>query len=221
MPKIKPTAFHLCITKYLLRAQIIHSISSRLYDFHCIIDIEPFRLYYQIEYYQFSLIIYTTSPTQHHLHYIIKHYIINITSSTHHHLHNTTYTTPSTLHHLHNTIYITSSNTTSSTHTHTIYITSSNTTSSTHTHTICITSSTQYHQHNLINTSPSTQHHLHNTSYTTPATQHHLLYIMKHWQVQHLEHCHITPTASFLLIPLLLFFVVDCSLLSFIDPFHS
>ena len=72
-----------------------------------------------------------------------------------------------------------------------------------HTHIIYTTSSTQHHQHNLTNTSPSTQHHLHNSINTTPSTQHHLHYTIKHWQVQHLEHCHITPSASFLLIPLL------------------
>ena len=83
---------------------------------------------------------------------------------------------------------------------------SPNTTSSTHN--IYTTSSAQHHQHNFINTSPPSQHHLHNTIYTTSSTQHYLLYIITYWQVQHLERCHLTPSASFLLIPLLLFFVV-------------
>ena len=64
---------------------------------------------------------------------------------------------------------------------------------------------------NTINTTPSTQHHPHNTIYTTSSTQqHHLRYIITYWQVQHLKHCHLTPSASFLLVPLLLFFVVVC-----------
>ena len=41
------------------------------------------------------------------------------------------------------------------------------------------------------------------------------------WQVQHLEHCHLTPSASFVLIPLLLFFVVASSLFCFLDLFHT
>ena len=77
-------------------------------------------------------------------------------------------------------------------------------------------------KHTIIKTTPSPQHHQHKLIYTTPSTQHHLhYYIIKHWQVQHLEHCHISPSASFLLIPLLLFFVVDCSLFCFVDLFHS
>ena len=72
-------------------------------------------------------------------------------------------------------------------------------------HTIYTTSATPHHQHILINTSRSTSHHLHNTNYTTPSTQHHLHYIIKHWQGQHLEHCHLTPSASFPLIPLFVF----------------
>ena len=91
----------------------------------------------------------------------------------------------------------------------TIYTTSSNT-----------PSSRQHHLHNIINTISSTQPHQRITIYTTPSTEHHLHYIIKHLQVQHLEHCHISPSASFLLIPLLLFFVVDCSLFSFIDLFR-
>ena len=39
--------------------------------------------------------------------------------------------------------------------------------------------------------------------------------------MQHLEHCHISPSASFLLIPLLFFFVVDCSSFCFVGLFHS
>ena len=169
-----------------------------LHHLHYIINTKPSTLHHQTQHHQHT----------HHLHYIISatsstqpHQHVTIYTTPQHHLHNTIHTTPSTLHHQHHTIYTTSSNTTSSTHT------------------IYITSSTQHHQHNLINTSPSTQHH--NTIYTTPSTQHHLHYIIKHWQVQHLEPCHIAPSAPFLLIPLLLFFVVDCSLFSFIDLFHS
>ena len=88
------------------------------------------------------------------------------------------YKTHSTQHHPHNSIYTTSPNT---------------------------PSSTQHHPHITINTSPSTQHHLHNTIHTTPSTQNHLHYIIKHWPVQHLGHCHFTPSASFLLIPLFVF----------------
>ena len=119
------------------------------------------------------------------------------------HLHITIYTTPSTQHHLHYII-----NTTPSTlhHQHnTIYTTSSNTTSSTHT--IYTTSSTQHHQHSTIYITPSTEHHLHN--------------IITYWQVQHLEHCHLTPSVTFLLIPLLLIFVVASSLFCFVDLFHT
>ena len=92
----------------------------------------------------------------------------------------------------------------------------SNTTSPTHA--IYITSSTQHHQHNLINTSPSTQHPLHNTIYTTSSKQHHLHYIITYWKVQHLEHFHLTPSASFLLTPLLLFFVVASFFVLFLWP---
>ena len=90
----------------------------------------------------------------------------------------------------------------------------------THAHTIYTTSSTQHHQHNLINKPTSSQHYLHNAIYTTPSTQHHLHYIIKHLQVEHLEHCHFAPSASFLLIPLFVFFVVDCSLFYFVGLFH-
>ena len=59
-------------------------------------------------------------------------------------------------------------------------------------------------------TTPSTQHHLHYITKltiinTTPSTQHHQHNIIKHWQVQHLGHCHLTPSASFLLISLFVF----------------
>ena len=62
--------------------------------------------------------IFTTSSTQHHLHYIIKHiiisayhlhYIINTTSLTQPHQHITIYRTPSTQHHLHNIVHTTPS----------------------------------------------------------------------------------------------------------------
>ena len=70
------------------------------------------------------------------------------------------------------------------------------------------------HLHSIITTTPATQHHLqhhlHNIINTTPST-----HIITYWQVQHLEHCHVTPSASFLLIPLLLFFVVASSLFCF------
>ena len=123
--------------------------------------------------------------------------ILPFCTSTHHHLHNTIYTAPSTLHHQ----------------------------AQHHQH----TPSTLHHQHNIINTTSSKHHHLHNTIYTTPSTQHHphntiytyLHYIITYWQVQHLEHCHLTPSALFLLIPLLLFFVVACSLFCFVDLFHT
>ena len=124
---------------------------------------------------------------------------LHITIYIQHHLHITIYTTSSTQHHLHYMMK------------HNII----------NTHTIYITSSTQHHQHNHINTSPSTYQHLHNTIYTTSSTPHHLHYIITYWQVQHLEHCHLTPSVSFLLIPLLLFFVVACSLFCFLDLFHT
>ena len=79
----------------------------------------------------------------------------------------------------------------------TIYTPSSNTPSSN------TPSSRQHHLHNIINTiSPTQPHQLINTS---PSTQHHLHYIIKHWQVRHLGHCHLTPSASFLLISLFVF----------------
>ena len=134
--------------------------------------------------------------------------ILPFCTSTHHHLHNTIYITPSTLHRQHNTIYTTSS-TQHHQHTHTH-----------HPHYII----NKHHQHNLTNTSQSTnttKHHLHNTIFTTSSTQHHLHYIITYWKVQHLEHCHLTPSASFLLIPLLLFFVVVSSLFCFADLFHT
>ena len=109
----------------------------------------------------------------------------------------------STHHHLHNTIY-TPPSTLHRRH-NTIYTTSSNATSSTHT--IYTTSS---------NTTSATQPHLHNTICTTSSTQHPPSTL----QVQHLEHCHLTPSASFLLIPLLLFFLAACSLFCFVDLFH-
>ena len=87
--------------------------------------------------------------------------------------------------------------------------------------TIYTTLSTQHHLHYIVNTASSTHHHLHNTIYTTSSTQHHLHYIITYWQVQRLEHCHLTPSASFLLIPLLFFFVVVCSLFCFVDLFHT
>ena len=118
--------------------------------------------------------------------------------STQHHLHNTIHTTSSTQHHLHNTI---KHNIINTHHLH---------------HIINTTSSTQPHQHITIYMTPSTQHRLHNIMHTT-----HLHYIITYWQVQHLEHCHLTPSASFLLIPLLLFFVVACSLFCFVDLFHT
>ena len=93
----------------------------------------------------------------------------------------------STHHRLHNTIY-----TTSSSQHH--LPTSSNT-----------TSSTQPHQHSTIYITPSKQHQLHNIILTRPSH-----YIITYWQVQHLEHCHPTPSASILLTPLLLWFVL-CS----------
>ena len=86
----------------------------------------------------------------------------------------------------------------------------------THTHhlqdnTIFKTTSSQHqhtsHQHNLINTSPSTQHHLHNTTYyTTPSTLHHQTSAGAAFGA-----LPYYPFASYLLIPLLLLFVVDCS----------
>ena len=78
--------------------------------------------------------------------------------------------------------------------------------------TINTTPSTQHHQHNIIYRTPSTQHHQHNTIYTTSSQT---------GRCQHLEHCHLTQSASFLLIPLLLFFVVACSLFCFVDLFHT
>ena len=134
--------------------------------------------------------------TQHHLHYILKHTIINTTPSRQHHQHNLINTTSSTHHHLHKTIYTTPSTLHHQTqhHQHTPF--------------------TLHHQHNIINTT----RHQHITIYITPSTQHHLHYIIKHWQVQHLEHCHISPSASFLLRPILLFFV--CSLFCFVGLFH-
>ena len=141
--------------------------------------------------------INTTPATQHH-----QHNTISTSSSTQHHQHNTIYASPSTRHHLHSII-----NTTPSPHHHL--------------HSIIITAPspqhhlTSHHLHNIVYTTSSTQHHLHNTIYTTSSTQHHLHYIITYWQVQHLEHCHLTPSASFLLIPLLLFFVVVSSLFCF------
>ena len=81
--------------------------------------------------------------------------------------------------------------------------------------TINTTSSTQHHLHDTINTTPSTQHHLHNTIYTTSS---------------HTGRCSTWSTAilpllltsaSFLLIPLLLFFVVVSPLFCFVDLFHT
>ena len=102
------------------------------------------------------------------------------------------YTSPSTHHHLH---YIVDT-TPSTLHHQTQH----------HQH----TPSTLHRQHITIYITPSTQHHLHNIIHTTPSTL----------QVQHLEHCHLTPSASFLLMPLLLFYVVACSLFCFVDLFH-
>ena len=181
-----------------------------------------------------DITIYTTTSTRHHLHNTIHttpstlhhhhlYNIINTPSSTQphphitictspsaqHHLHNTICTTPSTLHYQHNTNYTTSSNTTIWTHTHT--------------HTIYTTSSTQHHQHNLIKKkiniykTQSTQHRLYNTIHTTPSTLHH-----QTLAGAHLEHCQFAPSASFLLMPLLLFFVEDCFFLfCFVDLFHT
>ena len=69
-------------------------------------------------------------------------------------------------------------------------------------HTIYTTPSPQHHQHNLTNTTSSTHYHLHNTIYTTPSTQHHLHYILS----SNIGRCsNLTPSASFLLIPLFVF----------------
>ena len=106
-------------------------------------------------------------------------------------------------HHLHNTIY-----TTSSTQHHLHYIIK---------HNIINT----HHLHYIINTTSSTQPHQHITIYITPSTQHHLHYIITYWQVKHLEHCRLTPSASFLLISLLLFFVVAASFFCFVDLLHT
>ena len=98
----------------------------------------------------------------------------------------------------------------------------------THTHTIYATS-----QHNMINATSSTQHHLRHAHYiikhnilntyhlhffTATSTQHqdNLINTSPTPSTQHRLH-----SASFLLIPLLLFFVVDCSLFCFVDLFHS
>ena len=161
--------------------------------------------------------IHTTPSTLHHQTQHNQGNTISTTSSTQSHQHNLINTSPSTQHHLHNTIY-----TTSSTQHHLHYIIKHNSINTHHLHYIIKHNIINtHHLHNTINTTSPTQPHQHITTYITPSTQHHLHYIIKHWQVQHLEHCHITPSASFLLIPLLLFFVVDCSLFSFIDLFHS
>ena len=152
------------------------------------------------------------SVTQHH-----QHNTINTTPSTKHHQHNIINTSSSTQHHQHNII-----NTTPSTQHHSHIINSTTSSTQHHQHNITNTlPSTHHHQHNTINKRSSTKHHQHNSIKTTPSTQHHLHYIIKHWQVQHLEHCQISPSASFLLKPLLFFFVPDCSLFCFVDLFHS
>ena len=120
------------------------------------------------------------------------------------------YAPPSTQHHLHNTIY-----TTSSTQHHLHYIVKHNIINTHHLHNLINTSPLTL---NTIYTTPSTQHQPHSTIYTTSSTQQRLHYIITVWQVQHLEHCHRTPSASFLLIPLLLFFVVVSSLFCFRWP---
>ena len=87
----------------------------------------------------------------------------------------------------------------------------------------------QQHQHNTINTTSSTQHHLHDTINTTPSTQHHLHNTI-YTTSSHTGRCSTWSTAilpllltsaSFLLIPLLLFFVVVSPLFCFVDLFHT
>ena len=75
-------------------------------------------------------------------------------------------------------------------------------------------------------TTPSTQHHLHYITKltiinTTPSTQHHQHNIIKHWQVQHLGHCHLTPSASCLLIPLFVFLRSGLFFVFVVDLVHS
>ena len=154
--------------------------------------------------------IHTTPSTLHHQTHHHQDNTISTTSPTQSHQHNLIRTSPSTQHHLHNTIY-----TTSSAQHHLHYIMKHNIINTHHLHYIINTTSSKH-----IKTTSSTNRHLHNI-YTTPSTKHHLHYIIKHWQLQHLEHCHISPSASFLLIPLLLFFVVDCSLFCSVGLFHG
>ena len=132
--------------------------------------------------------------------------ILPFCTSTHHHLHNTIYTTSSTQHHL-ITLH--------------------------HQHTIKTTPSRQHHQHNIPNTTSPTQPHQHITIYLKPSTQHHLDNII-HTTPSTLHH-HIVagaalgalPSSSypFCLIPadtpLVIFFVVACSLFGFVDLFHT
>ena len=207
---------------------------------HNLIDTSPSTQHHQHN------TINTTPSTLHHQTHHHEHNLIHTStsSSTHNHLHSTIYTTPSTLLNQHNTMYTTSSNTTSST----THSTSPSTTH--HQQHIINTSpsSTQHHQHNIINTSPSTQHHQHNTINTTPSTAHHQHntinttsatpyhqhnLINTSPSTQHHPHntiytissnigrcSNLTPSASFLLIPLVVFLCLDCSLFLFCW-FHS
>ena len=109
--------------------------------------------------------LFISAPYQHNN---LQHITINNTPSAQHHQHITINTPSSTQSHQHNLINASPS-------------------TQHHLHNTIYTTSSTHHQHNIINTTSSTHHHLHNTIYTTPSTQQHLHYIIKHWQVQHLE----------------------------------